>query len=66
MIGRQLQANDLRELPAYTISEAAHYLSVPATTIRYWSMGRNRYKPPIQVPGHVSARVWTSPTFLKA
>ena len=29
-----------RELPTYTISEAAHYLSVPAATIRYWSVGR--------------------------
>lgn len=54
MTGRKLKANDFRELPAYTISEAAHYLSVPATTIRYWSMGRDRYKPLIRVPACVS------------
>ena len=41
---------DPRELPAYTISEAAHYLSVPAATIRYWSLGREDYKPLIAVP----------------
>ena len=41
---------DPRELPAYTISEAAHYLSVPAATVRYWSLGREDYKPLIAVP----------------
>jgi len=40
---------DPRELPTYTISEVAHYLSVPATTIRYWSVGRNHYPPLIDV-----------------
>ena len=40
---------DRRELPTYTISEAAHYLSVPATKIRYWSVGRNHYPPLIDV-----------------
>jgi len=50
MTGRHLKANDFRELPSYTISEAAHYLSVPAATIRYWSMGRHQYEPLIQVP----------------
>ena len=50
MTGRKLKTQDFRELPAYTISEAAHYLSVPATTIRYWSVGRDQYEPLIQVP----------------
>ena len=40
---------DRRELPTYTISEAAHYLSVPAATIRYWSVGRGRHLPLIDV-----------------
>lgn len=39
-----------RELPSYTIAEAAHYLGVPTSTIRYWSVGRNDYKPLIRVP----------------
>ena len=41
------------DLPAYTISEAAHYLTVPAATIRYWSVGRDDYKPLIEVPTRV-------------
>ena len=51
MTGRRLKTNDPRELPAYSISEAAHYLAVPAATMRYWSVGRDRYEPLIQVPG---------------
>ena len=38
-------SNDPRELPAYTISEAAHYLTVPAATVRYWSVGQGGYEP---------------------
>ena len=45
------RTDDPRELPAYTISEAAHYLSVPAATIRYWSVGRDGCTPLIAVPG---------------
>ena len=41
---------DRRELPSYTVSEAAHYLSVPAATVRYWSVGRDEYEPLITVP----------------
>ena len=50
MAGLQARTNDSRELPAYTISEAAHYLAVPAATLRYWSVGRGGYKPLIEVP----------------
>lgn len=42
------RTDDPRALPAYTISEAAHYLSVPAATIRYWSVGRDGYAPLIE------------------
>ena len=31
---------DPREQPAYTPAEAAHYLDVPVSTVRYWSLGR--------------------------
>ena len=41
---------DLRELPAYTVSEVAHYLTVPPATIRYWSVGRRPYEPLIELP----------------
>lgn len=47
---RPARTDDPRELPAYTISEAAHYLSVPAATIRYWSVGRDGSAPLIAVP----------------
>jgi len=38
------------ELPAYTLSEAAHYLSVPVATIRYWSRGQSTYPALISSP----------------
>ncbi len=44
------QTGDPRDLPAYTISEAARYLAVPAATIRYWSVGRDNRTPLIEVP----------------
>ena len=31
---------DPRELPAYSIAEAAHYLSIPEATVRSWVSGR--------------------------
>lgn len=31
---------DRREIPAYTISEAAHYLGVPPSTLRSWFAGQ--------------------------
>ncbi|MYH47711.1 MAG: DUF433 domain-containing protein [Gammaproteobacteria bacterium] len=53
----QLTRKDPRALPAYTITEVAHYLTVPPATIRYWSVGRDDYAPLIEVPRH-------SPTLL--
>ncbi len=53
-------AEDLRELPTYTISEVAHYLTVPPPTIRYWSVGRGPYEPLIELPDCSS----TNPTLL--
>ncbi len=41
---------DRRELPAYPIAEAAHYLSVPAATVRYWATGQGDYAPLIEIP----------------
>ena len=50
MNGRRALRDDYRELPAYTILEAAQYLSVPAATLRYWSLGRRPYEPLVSVP----------------
>ena len=36
---------DPRELPAYSVSECAKYLRLPATTVRYWSGGRGSRRP---------------------
>jgi len=41
---------DRRDLPAYTIAEAAHYLSVPEATVRYWAKGQDSYRPLIDAP----------------
>lgn len=45
--------SDPRELPAYTLSEAAHYLNAPESTIRWWSVGRAHYQNLIE-PASVS------------
>ncbi len=34
------RGQDPRELPAYTIAEAAHYLRIPLPTLRFWVLGR--------------------------
>ncbi len=40
---------DPREMPAYTVPEAAHYLGLPVSTVRYWSAGRDSYRALIAV-----------------
>jgi uncharacterized protein (DUF433 family) len=52
------QGHDPRDLPAYTIGEAAHYLRVPTPTLRSWVVGRSYpvkggdrfFKPVIPLP----------------
>ena len=41
---------DIREMPAYTIAEVAHYLDVPPATIRYWSLGQHHHKSLVTIP----------------
>lgn len=49
---------DPRDVPAYTIPEAAHYLQIPRATLRSWAMGRHYptsagkrfFKPVIDLP----------------
>lgn len=49
---------DSRELPAYALSEAAHYLRIPLATLRSWVRGRHYpteggkrfFKPVIELP----------------
>jgi uncharacterized protein (DUF433 family) len=35
-----IKSRDPREIPTYTISEAAHYLLIPLATLRSWTVGR--------------------------
>lgn len=51
---------DPRELPAYSVREAAHYLQIPLATLRSWvrgryyptEAGRKLFKPVILLPGN--------------
>jgi uncharacterized protein (DUF433 family) len=35
------------DAPAYSPAVVAHHLCLPVTTVRYWALGRDRYKPVI-------------------
>lgn len=50
MAGKAAKKLDRRELPAYSITEAAHYLTVPDATVRYWAMGQKNHAPLIEIP----------------
>ena len=50
MAKRKSKKLDVRELPAYSIAEAAHYLIMPKATVRYWAKGQNSYPSLIDVP----------------
>lgn len=38
--GKSRETIDGRDAPAYTVAEAAHYLRLPAATLRSWALGR--------------------------
>lgn len=40
---------DLRELPAYSVVEAAAYLRLPKSTLRAWLMGQGSFRPVIAI-----------------
>lgn len=40
MARRAFNTNDLREIPAYSIAEAAGYLRLPVSTLRAWLLGQ--------------------------
>lgn len=50
MTKRATKRIDRRALPAYSIAEAAHYLTVPEATVRYWATGQASYEPLIEIP----------------
>jgi len=40
---------DLREAPAYRLSEAAHYLALSPSTVRAWTVAQRGFKPVIAI-----------------
>lgn len=41
--------SDLREVPAYSIAEAAGYLRIPKSTLRAWLLGQNTFRAVITI-----------------
>ena len=51
-----MRDQDVRELPAYGIAEAAHYLLVPRATLRSWVVGMS-----YGIRGRTGQRLWLRP-----
>lgn len=57
-MAQSIENGDARELPAYTMVEAAHYLGIPLATLRSWVCGRQYptehgkklFRPVIELP----------------
>jgi uncharacterized protein (DUF433 family) len=49
-VRKLMQYRDPRDMPAYSISEAAHYLSMPQATVRSWVLGMGEFKRVIELP----------------
>ena len=41
-----------REVPAYSIAEAAHYLHLPQSTLGNWVRGHKNFRPVLTTPNH--------------
>lgn len=48
---------DLREIPAYGIAEAAAYLRLPKSTLRAWVLGQQRFRPVINIADRAGKRL---------
>jgi uncharacterized protein (DUF433 family) len=49
MSRKSLTKRDLREVPAYSIAEAAGYLRLPKSTLRAWLLGQGAFKSVIDI-----------------
>jgi uncharacterized protein (DUF433 family) len=47
---RLLRYDDPRDVPAYSVREASHYLSMPEATVRSWVLGMGDFKRVIELP----------------
>jgi uncharacterized protein (DUF433 family) len=45
-----LEYSDPREMPAYSVGEASHYLGIPPSTIRAWVRGAARFQRVLDLP----------------
>lgn len=49
MSRKAVTERDLREVPAYSIGEAAGYLRIPKSTLRAWLLGQQAFRPVIEI-----------------
>lgn len=54
---RALTERDLREVPAYSIAEAAGYLRVPKSTLRAWLLGQKSFRSVIEIADRKERRL---------
>lgn len=49
-IAELMNYSDPREIPAYSVPEVAHYLCMPASTVRNWVSGTKNFRHVIELP----------------
>jgi len=52
-----ISKQDVREIPAYTIAEAAGYLRLPKSTLRAWMLGQQRFRSVIDIADRQEKRL---------
>jgi uncharacterized protein (DUF433 family) len=52
-----LTERDLREVPAYSIAEAAGYLQIPKSTLRAWLLGQQSFRSVIDIADRKGRRL---------
>lgn len=57
MAKQKFTERDLREVPAYTIGEAAGYLRLPKSTLRAWMLGQQRFRSVIDIADRSNRRL---------
>jgi uncharacterized protein (DUF433 family) len=54
---KSLTQRDLREVPAYSIAEAAGYLRIPKSTLRAWLLGQQSFRSVIDIADRKQRRL---------
>lgn len=57
MSRKSVTERDLREVPAYSITEAAGYLRLPKSTLRAWLLGQRAFKSVIDIADRKNRRL---------